>query len=207
MTGAFISIEGPEASGKTTQARRLVARCEALGLQVTLVREPGGSKTGDAIREVVQFNRAGEALHAKTEALLFAASRAQMVTYSVLPALEQGGVVISDRYVDTTLAYQGYGRQIDVSVIREINTFATGGLMPGLTILLDLDIEKVFSRLSRREAAQGTGFDRIESEPRDFHERVRQGFLTLAEENPDRFLVLHGDAPEDTLHELIWARA
>ena len=141
MTGLFISFEGPEGSGKSTQAARLKQRLIDIGYAVVSVREPGGTATGEAIRDLLQHDAAGEPIYAETETLLFAASRAQLVRGVISPALAAGTCVIADRFVDSTTAYQGYGRGFGADEVIAINTFAVNGVMPDLTLLLDLSID------------------------------------------------------------------
>jgi dTMP kinase len=206
MRGTFITLEGPEASGKSTQADRLCRRLEERGYTVARAREPGGTPTGEAIREILQHEATGEPICRETEALLFAASRAQLVQGRILPALEEGAVVICDRFADSTTAYQGYGRGFPIEDMHAINRFAINGALPTLTVLLDLDIDTARGRLDRRQRKTGTGPDRIEREDREFHQRVRDGYLALAAQEPDRFLVLDGTRDEEDLAAAIWQR-
>lgn len=203
-SGRFISFEGPEGAGKTTQARRLISRLEGLGLRVLYAREPGGTPTGEAIRGILQYDRAGEPVAPEAEVLLFAASRAQLVRRVIRPALESGVWVVCDRFADSTTVYQGYGRGFPVERMIEINRFATGGLMPDRTFLLDLDIEAGFDRLARRSANGGAPADRMEREDREFHRRVREGYLALARGEPARFRILDATAPADAIAERVW---
>lgn len=204
MKARFISFEGPEGSGKTTQARRLLARLQARGLAALYTREPGGTPTGEAIRAILQYDHAGEPIEPTAEVLLFAASRAQLVSRIIRPALERGTWVICDRFADSTTVYQGYGRGFPIERMKEVNRFAVGETMPDRTFLLDLDVETGFRRLARR-AAEGRGAaDRMEREEREFHRRVRQGYLELARAEPARFRVLDASVGEDELAERIW---
>ena len=205
MRGRFITFEGPEGSGKSTQAMRLAARLRVRGLDVIGTREPGGTPTGEAIRELLQHDSAGETVCPETEVLLFAASRAQLVRSVILPALQSGAWVVSDRFADSTTAYQGYGRGFDVAKMLEINAFATGDVVPDLTLLLDVDVELGFDRLRQRVADAGERLDRIERESMAFHRRVREGYLELARRWPRRFRVVSTDAPQEDVHEQIWA--
>jgi len=198
--GRFITFEGPEGGGKTTQARRLIARLEACGLTVHYTREPGGTPTGEAIREILQHDAAGEPIHPETEVLLFEASRAQLVRDVIAPALERGEWVICDRYADSTTVYQGYGRGFPVEQMIAINRFAIGGMDPELTILIDIDIEQGFRRID----ARGGRPDRIESEAREFHRRVRAGYLELAERFRARYRIVDGDRSETEVADAIW---
>ena len=170
-------------------------------------REPGGTRTGEAIRNIVQHDSAGEPIYRETEMLLFAASRAQLVRAVILPALARGACVISDRFADSTTAYQGYGRGLDVETIRRINALAIGPAVPDLTFLLDLDIRAGFERLRARGLNGAAGHDRIEREDAEFHERVRRGYLELAAREGGRWHVIGTDREQDLVHEEIWSAA
>jgi len=196
----FITFEGPEGAGKSTQIRHLAERLEAAGDEVVLTREPGGTPLGEAIRGLLQHDAAGEAPVPAAEAYLFAASRAQHVANLIRPALERGAWVLSDRFVDSSAAYQGAGREFEVGDILQLNALAVGGLMPRITFLLDISPEDAAERMKDRAA------DRIESEARAFHERVRAGFLTLAENEPERFCLIDATASEDEIAAQINAR-
>ena len=204
MNGRFISFEGPEGSGKSTQARRLVERLERLGLRVQYTREPGGTPTGEAIREILQYNQAGEPIVPEAEVLLFAASRAQLVRTRIRPALERGEWIVCDRFADSTTAYQGYGRGLPMAAIQALHQFAIGETWPDRTFLLDIDVETGFARLTGRQSRLGTRPDRLEQETREFHERVRRGYLELARLEPTRFRVLDAAAPPDRIADEIW---
>jgi dTMP kinase len=194
--GLFIAFEGGDGAGKSTQARLLGAWLEAAGREVVLTREPGGTAFGRGVRELVLH---GDSVSPRAEALLFAADRAHHVETLVLPALRRGDVVVTDRYVDSSIAYQGSGRDLGVDEVREVNRWATGGLVPDLTVLLDLPAG--VGRVRR-----GGVHDRLESEPADFHDVVRDRFLSLAVADPDRYLVLDGQLPAEQISELIRAR-
>ncbi len=191
MKGTFITFEGGEGSGKSTQARMLAAHLKQKGYDVIATREPGGTEIGDAVRAVLlnpEFNEMGNV----TELLLLAASRAQNVHERIKPGLERGAVVICDRFIDSTLAYQGYGRNFDLKLLEALNRLATGGVTPDLTILLDLPVEVGLGRakaLDKLESKAGEG-DRIEQEDIEFHRRLRKGFLELAAREPGRFKTL-----------------
>ena len=202
--GKFITFEGPEGAGKTTQAKRLILALKDIGGQVLYTREPGGTPTGEAIREILQYNKAGESIAPETEVLLFAASRAQLVRKVILPALDQGIHVVCDRFADSTTAYQGYGRGFSVEQMITINQFAIDGAVPDITILLDLEIAKGFDRLSKRHREGQGRWDRIENEERAFHERVRQGYLELARKWPDRFVIVNSAQDEETVSGEVW---
>jgi dTMP kinase len=183
----FITFEGMEGCGKSTQAK-LLAR--ALGPDAVLTQEPGGTAIGRAIRQLL-LDPANRAMSAEAEVLLFFADRAQHVAEVIRPALAAGKTVISTRYVDTSLAYQGYGRGLDLDRIRAVAVLATGGLRPDLTLFFDLPLEIGLARVVRRG-----GRDRLESEVREFHERVRNGYLELAAQEPDRWIRIDASGSE-----------
>ena len=186
-TGRLIAFEGGEGSGKTTQARLVAIWLRELGYDVVTTHEPGATKIGMRLRALLlDTSHTGMSPHA--EALMYAADRAEHVASVIAPALERGAIVITDRYVDSSLAYQGAGRNLPVDEIARFNWWATGGRTPDLTILLDMD---PMAGLSRRTRSA----DRLEAEPADFHLRVRGGFLALARAEPDRYLVLDADRP------------
>jgi len=182
----FITFEGPEGAGKSTQARRLASWLRSRGIEAVLTYEPGDTELGARIRELLLQRE--ERMEPETEFLLYSADRAEHVKEIIQPALERGAFVVGDRYVDSSYAYQGYGRGLPLDWLKHVSAGATGGLMPGLTVLLDVPPKEGFSRIGRL-------LDRLESEPMDFHHRVRQGYLELARAEPERFLVL--DARED----------
>lgn len=189
--GLFVTFEGGDGAGKTTQASMLEEWLAADGRDVVRTREPGGTEVGVRIREIVLHHRGHIA--ARAEALLYAADRAHHVETVVQPAIARGDVVIQDRYLDSSVAYQGAGRVLDADDVRALSLWATGGLLPDLTVLLDLDPTAARRRLD----AADKPFDRLEAEKSDFHARVRGGFLALAQREPERFLVLDAtQAPE-----------
>ena len=200
----FITLEGPEGGGKTSQAQRLAEYLRAEGLEVLLTREPGGSPIGDQIRNVI-MQLENTDMDARTEFLLFSASRAQHIAEVIRPGLENGLTVISDRFFDSSLAYQGYGQRLSLETLKAITIFATGGLTPDLTLLLDLPVEE---GLHRREA--DGNWNRMDAYDIDFHRRVRQGYLKLAGENPDRWVILSAeqsvDALQDEIRQAVMAR-
>ncbi len=204
MRGVFITFEGPEGSGKTTQARLLAAYLKKRGYETVLTREPGGTEIGDAVRKILldpDFKDMGEV----TELLLLAASRAQNVKARIKPALERGSVVICDRFTDSTLAYQGFGRHFDIKLLMSLNKIATGGIFPDFTFLLDLPVEKGLERsraLGKAESREGKG-DRIEQEGLQFHRRLREGFLELARRDPKRIKVVTAQDEIDSAHKII----
>jgi dTMP kinase len=180
----FITFEGGDGTGKSTQVRLLTQWLTEQGRAVVTTREPGGTEVGTALREIVLHHR-GE-IDPRAEALLYAADRAQHIGTLVRPALERGDVVVQDRYIDSSVAYQGAGRVLDAAEIKRISLWATGDLVPDLTVLLDLPGDVARARLAKEQKT----FDRLENEHDDFHERVRAGFLQLAGDEPDRFLVV-----------------
>lgn len=202
MNGRLISFEGPEGGGKTTQIQRLAERLrQDRGLTVRTTREPGGTPTGEAIRNLLQHHAAGEPLCDASEVLLFCASRAQLCRTVLQPAIERGEWVLCDRFTDSTLAYQGYGRGFDLALLRQLNAFATGGLSPALTVLLDVPAEVGLERVTARATGKR---DRIESESLAFHQRLREGYLAVAKSEPERFVVIDSTQPQDAVATLIW---
>ena len=204
MFGKLVTFEGPEGCGKSTQIKRLAEQLEAQGIKVVCSREPGGTATGEAIRNILQHDAAGEPLGERAELLLFAASRAQLVDHVVLPALERGEWVLCDRFIDSTMAYQGFARGMDIAALDRINDFAIHGRKPDLTLLLDLDIGRGFQRLEKRYADGKGSADRFEREARDFHLRVRDGYHKLAEREPARFRIIDSDRTIDEVASTVW---
>jgi dTMP kinase len=198
--GLFITLEGGDGSGKSTQAQLLTDWLQELGHTVVRTREPGGTEVGVEIREIVLHHR-GE-VSPRAEALLYAADRAQHIATKVRPALARGEIVIQDRYLDSSVAYQGAGRVLGGAEVRELSLWAVEGLLPHLTLLLDLDETAARGRLD----AANKVFDRLEAEKGEFHARVRTAFLELAKNEPDRFLVLDASLPVDELAALIRTR-
>jgi dTMP kinase len=201
MSGMFISFEGGEGCGKSTQIELLAARLKREGVTVHQTREPGGTRLGEAIRNLLQHDSAGEGMCPEAELLLFTAARAQISREFIGPALERGEVVLCDRFMDSTTVYQGVARAIDPEQVAAINTFATGGLKPHLTILLDLTPEVGMQRVLERSSGE---LDRMEQEDQSFFNQVRRGYLQVAEANPDRFLVLDASQAIETLQTKIW---
>ncbi len=188
----FITLEGPDGSGKSMQIGELADFIRRQGFEVLTTREPGGTSIGDQIREVI-MRMDNKSMNPRTEILLFCAARAQIVAEVIRPQLEKGVVVLSDRYADSTLAYQGYGHGVDLDILRRILAFATGGLTPDLTLLLDLDVEK---GLARRHSGGGE-WNRLDDYELAFHKRVRQGYLELASSDPQRWVVIDaGETPQ-----------
>ncbi len=198
MNGLFVSFEGPEGAGKSTQIARLAARLTAAGVAHHLTREPGGTPLGTRVRAALLDAELD--IHPLSEFLLYSASRAQLVQDVIRPALQAGEVVICDRYADSSSAYQGAGRGLDPRLISDVTWEATGGLRPHVTVLLDLDPAVGL----RRAAARGQP-DRLESADLSFHRRVRQGFLDIAASEPERFVVLDAEQSEAELEAAIWS--
>ena len=195
----FITFEGPEGSGKTSQIMPLVNTLRQKGYKVFPTREPGGTVIGDQIRQVLT-RLDNKSMHPRTEILLFCASRAQLVHEAILPRLEQGEIVLCDRYADSTLAYQGYGHGLDMDFLRSLLSFATSALKPDLTLLLDLDPEMGL----RRRMNSGGEWNRLDAYELAFHQRVRQGYLKMAQEDPGRWKVVDaGQAPEKVQASLL----
>jgi len=188
----FITLEGPEGSGKTSQIPTLANYLREQGYNVLTTREPGGTPIGDQVREVLTSMR-NTAMKPRTETLLFCAARAQLVEEVIRPRLLQGEIVLSDRYADSTLAYQGYGHGNDLQVLRELLKFATGGLWPDLTLLLDLPVE---AGLARKRSSGGE-WNRLDAYQVEFHQRVRQGFLEMARVEPARWQVIDATQPRE----------
>lgn len=196
-TGLFVSFEGPEGAGKSTQLLRLATRLRAAGHDAVVTREPGGTPAADRIRDVILD--ASLRVDALTEFLLYAASRAQHVVEVIAPALDDGRVVLTDRFTAASVAYQGFGRGLDVDFVRSLNDRAASGLTPDLTLLFDLPPEVGLARVRERGAP-----DRLEGADLDFHRRVRDGFLTQAAENPERWLVLDASEGPGALEAAVW---
>lgn len=203
----FISFEGIEGSGKSTAQRLLAEHLQGLGYDPLLTREPGGCALGRSLRPILLDART-RGLSSRAELYLFLADRAQHVAEVIRPALEAGQTVLCDRYADSTLAYQGYGRGLDPEHLRRINDMATGGLMPDLTLLLDLPVHCGLERAGLRNREEGTVLSegRFDAESLEFHERVRQGFRSLAAEEPERFAIIDAaQPPEDVVLQCISA--
>jgi len=194
--GLFISLEGTEGSGKTTQVRLLARLLQKYRIPFLLTREPGGSKLSTHLRRWI-LNRLDYRLEPRAELFLFLADRAQHVREVILPALEEGKVVLCDRYTDSTLAYQGGGRGFDLNLLETLNHTATGGLQPDLTILFDLPVQSGL----RRAAGRGKGKDRMEREQKAFHERVRKVFLAVARKEKKRFIVLDSSRSKAEIYQ------
>jgi dTMP kinase len=189
----FVTLEGPDGGGKSTQAQQLVDYLQGRGLNVLLTREPGGTPIGDQIRSTL-MDLGNTGMNPRTEILLFSASRAQIVHQVIRPHLESGGVVVCDRFYDSTLAYQGYGHGLDLQALQAITTFATGGLRPDLTLLLDLPAEHGLRRRKR-----GGEWNRLDAYDLAFHQRVRQGYFALAAAEPERWVRLDATQPVEVV--------
>lgn len=190
--GLFITFEGVEGCGKTTQVKMISDRLTAMGYQIVLTREPGGCPIANKIRGIL-LDAENVALVPKTELLLYAASRAQHIAEVIQPALDKGYIVLCDRYADSTTSYQGYGRGLDMELIKQLRDIATGGLNPVATVLYDLDpVIGVNRSMKRLNASSGADESRFEQEAMAFHQRVRSGFLDMAEQEPERFVIVEG---------------
>jgi dTMP kinase len=196
-TGVFVCFEGGDGAGKSTQSQALAEWLRESGYSVCLTFEPGGTTVGKQLREIVLGHATGE-LSARTEALLYAADKAEHVDTVVLPALERGEVVITDRYVDSSLAYQGAGRVLDLDEVTTLQRWATADLRPHLTVVLDVEPDRGLGRLEAR--------DRIEAEGQEFHQRARQAFLDFAAADPDHYVVLDARSPRDEIAAAVRAR-
>jgi dTMP kinase len=193
--GLFVTFEGSEGCGKSTQIRRLAAWLRETGHPCLTTREPGGTAAGDRMRDLLQHAPEGRGLVPEAELFLFAASRAQHVREVIRPALARGEVVISDRFHDSTEVYQGVARQLDPAMTRTVNGYAIGETLPDVTFLLDMDAREAFARLQKRERPA----DRMESEPLDFYEAVRQGYLRAAAAEPARFALIDATRTEEQI--------
>lgn len=196
----FITLEGPDGSGKTTQIQLLFDALEKHGHNVLLTREPGGTRIGDLVRTVLHDPVNVEMVPA-AEILLYSASRAQLVAQVIRPALAAGAIVLCDRYADSTMAYQGYGRQLDLEALSQITAFATGGLKPDLTLLLDVDVE---TGLERRLKG-GDEWNRMDQQTLDFHQRTREGYFKLAAADPGRWVRVDASGPTGQVAAAVWS--
>lgn len=203
MRGRFITFEGGEGCGKSTQIRLLADRLRASGKDILLAREPGGTPLAERIRSLVR-EELDDPPNARAETLLFLASRAQLVEGVLRPALASGKWVLCDRFADSTFAYQGYGRGFDLAELKRLNGFATGGLVPDRTVLLTVSPDVAARRMRMREAATHTSADRMERAGDDFHKRLNEGFLSFAAAEPDRFSVIESDGTVEEVSERIW---
>ena len=203
MAGLFITFEGLDKAGKTTQISRLAARLERLGYTVTATREPGGTPLCEEIRQIL-MKKQSEKLVDEAELLLFSASRAQLLRERIWPELDAGHIVVCDRFADSTTAYQGYARGMDLEFIRQLNSYAIGNRWPDLTLFLDLTVEESFKRLGKVLDTTQAEVDRFEIESRRFYEQVRKGFLELAAGHPERIVTLDATHSVEELDEQIW---
>lgn len=195
----FITFEGSEACGKSTQVQRLANRLDAVGIPILITREPGGTSIGEEIRELLQFAPQNAGMMPETEVLLFEASRVQLVREVIKPALERGECIIVDRFFDSTTVYQGVARKLDRKIVRQLNTFAVGDCIPDITFLLDLDLETARSRMKGPRRP-----DRMEQESDEFYKRVREGYLELAKSERDRIVLIDGSRSVDEIDNKIW---
>ena len=194
----FITLEGPEGSGKTTQAYLLAEYLKEKGVDLVLSREPGGTSIGDKIRDILH-DPANTEMFPWAEVLLYSASRAQLVAQTIRPSLEAGKVVVCDRYADSTMAYQGYGRGLDLKALRELTQLATGGLTPDLTLYIDIQPELGLER----RLSGGDEWNRLDQETLDFHRRVRSGYLELIAMAPERWVTVDGSPSIDEVHRAV----
>lgn len=201
--GVFITFEGSEGCGKSTQVQRLATRLEQSGVAVLVTREPGGTAIGEKIRDLLQFAPESFAMTPETEVLLFEASRSQLVRETIQPALEKGTVVISDRFFDSTTVYQGVARKLSPEIVEALNAFAVGAARPDLTFVLDVDVDTARARMLRRVRPVAV-LDRMEQEPVEFYERVWAGYRELAQREPERIRLLDGSRSADAIEAEIW---
>jgi dTMP kinase len=198
LSGIFISFEGIDFSGKTEQARRLFETLRDAGYDAELLREPGGVEIAEGIRHIL-LDAKNSGMTDRTEILLYSAARAQITKEKIQPLLAAGKIIVADRFVDSTTAYQGYGRRIDLDFVRHVNHFATWGMLPVITFLLDIPLAVA----EQRQRQSGKIVDRLEREDRAFHERVQQAYLQLAQAEPRRFVVLDGTPSLDAVAQQI----
>ena len=196
----FITFEGSEGSGKSTQADRLAARLQRFGVPCILTREPGGTPIGETIRQLLQFAPHNSTMKAETELLLFEASRSQLVREIIRPALERSMCVIADRFFDSTTVYQGAARELDRAMIDRLNAFAVGDCVPDITLVLDVDAATAELRMQHARRKP----DRMEQQPAEFYERVREGYRELAAREPNRIVLISGSRGPDDIENEIW---
>ena len=204
MSSLFVTFEGIEGCGKSTQVERLAKRLAQAGRKVATLREPGGTPIGEAIREVVKHPPGDATISADAELLLMNASRAQLVQEAIRPALANGAVVLCDRFYDSSLAYQGFGRGLDLAKVQQAIDLAVGDTKPNLTLLLDIPLSVSQARVSDRHQSTGEIQDQFDESGAKFFERVLDGFHTLAKAEPERFRIINGDQSIDTVTEEIW---
>jgi dTMP kinase len=198
----FITFEGSEGCGKSTQVQRLAAHLESLGVHFLVTREPGGTPIGETIKDLLQFAPHAAAMTAETELLLFEASRSQLVREVIQPALNRGLCVISDRFFDSTTVYQGVARKLDPSFVEQLNRFAIGDCIPDVTFILDIDVATARQRMLRR--VKPAGPDRMEQEPIEFYENVCAAYRELARKEPDRIFLIDGQQSVQEIADEIW---
>jgi dTMP kinase len=201
--GAFITFEGSEGCGKSTQVQRLAARLDQAGVRTLVTREPGGTPIGEKIRDLLQFAPESFAMTPEAELLLFEASRSQLVREAIQPALSEGTVVICDRFFDSTTVYQGVARKLPPEIVETLNAFAVGTARPDVTFILEVDVETARARMLRRVRPVAV-HDRMEQEPVEFYERVCDGYRELAKREPERFIVVDGRQSPDAIENQIW---
>lgn len=197
--GPFITFEGSEGCGKSTQVQRLAARLEKVQIPFLVTREPGGTPIGETIRELLQFAPQGAGMMPETELLLFEASRSQLVREAIKPALERGLCVIADRFLDSTTVYQGAARKLDRRIVELLNAFAVGDCVPDITFVLDVDVTTARSRMKSPRRP-----DRMEQEPVEFYEEIREAYRQLAKREPKRVVLIDGSQPMDKIDNQIW---
>ena len=203
MKGLFITFEGGEGCGKSTQVARLAEKLREMGRDVVLTREPGGTELGEKIRMLLKAPT-GEPPCDRSEVLLFLAARAQLLDHVIRPALARGACIISDRFSDSTFAYQGYGRGFSLELLHQMNAFACHSLVPHLTFLLEVAPEVAAARMRKRETESATCADRIERAGSEFHQRLSKGFHELALAEPDRFRIIDASGTPDEVFDQIW---
>ena len=199
--GILISFEGSEGSGKSTQIARLAEHLQKVGREVIATREPGGTEIGEQIRNIIVHNSKGDEMCAETELLLFTAARAQVVREVIAPALIRGAVVLSDRFLDSSTVYQGIARNLAPDPVNQINRFAVGSVMPDITIVIDVPTDVSLARIRQRASDLP---DRMERENIEFYNKVREGYLLLAQQWPERVIVIDGTQSPDTIEKEIW---
>lgn len=195
--GILITFEGIDGSGKTTQINELIRRLDQRNIEYQLFREPGGTRIGEKIRDIL-LDKDHSSMLPITELLLYSASRYQLTMRSIVPALNAGKIVICDRFYDSTTAYQGFGRGIDLEFIKRLNAVATESLIPDITFILDISLEKRLKRLGEKN------LDRLEREALAFHKKVREGFIAMAKEEPERMILIDGSRPSEEISKEIW---
>ncbi|MBA4138826.1 MAG: dTMP kinase [Opitutus sp.] len=201
LVGKLISFEGSEGSGKSTQIARLAEHLQKLGREVLATREPGGTEIGEQIRNIIVHNSKGDEMCPETELLLFTAARAQLVREVIAPAIIRGAIVLSDRYLDSSTVYQGIARNLAPDPVNQINRFAVGNVMPNVTIVIDVPTDVSLSRIRQRASDLP---DRMERENIEFYKKVREGYLLLAQQWPERVVVIDGTQPPDVIEKEIW---